>query len=220
MSQIAKQAAGAAAAAVIEPGMVLGYGTGTTVECFLRSLASRGLDVAGVPSSLATAHTCRALGLPLLELADVGRLDLVVDGADELTPDLVLTKGGGAALLREKVVAQMADRMLVIATPDKVVDRLADTFALPIEVIPFATPSVLRQLQARDWTATVRLGVRSDNGNDIVDARLAGGIEDPRAVAEWLQAMAGVAEHGLFIGLATAAVLGDQEGSTRWVGKL
>ncbi len=215
----AKRAAGTAAADVVEDGMVLGLGTGSTVAFFLRALASRSLDVSGVATSVETAEQAQALGLQVRSVDDVARVDLVVDGADELTPDLTLTKGGGAALLREKVVAQMADRMLVIATPDKVVDRLGDTFPLPIEVVPFAVAPVTRRLEARGYTVTQR-GVKTDNGNHILDARWSGGVVDPVSEGQWLSAVAGIAEHGLFIDLATAAVLGSGDGSVSWLGSL
>lgn len=207
-----KRAAGSAAAEAVEDGMVLGLGTGSTVAFFLDGLAARGLDVRGVPTSEATAARCRALGIGLLDPGDVDRLDLCVDGADELTPDLVLTKGGGGALLREKVVASMADRMIVIATPDKVVDRLGDTFALPVEVIPFAAVPVQRALETRGFHVEHRDG-HTDNGNVILDARMPGGIPDPHALGTDLSALPGIAEHGLFLDLATSAILGHPDGS-------
>lgn len=219
MSTEAKQAAGAAAATVIEDGMLLGFGTGSTVAFFLRALADRGLAVSGVATSVETAAQAAGLGLQVLSVNDVARVDLVVDGADELTPTLSLTKGGGAALLREKVVAQMADQMLVIATPDKVVERLADTFDLPIEVVPFAIAPVQRRLEARGYDVTVR-GVETDNGNQILDAHWPGGLADPSSEARWLSSVAGIAEHGLFIDLTTAAVLGATDGSVTWLGSL
>lgn len=215
----AKRAAGEAAAAVVEDGMVLGLGTGSTVAWFLRALAARGLDVRGVATSVATEQAGAALGLDIRSVEDVAHVDLVVDGADELTRDLTLTKGGGGALLREKVVAEMADRMLVIATPDKIVDRLGDSFPLPIEVVPFAVAPVRRRLQAQGWEVVSRSGL-TDNGNQILDARMPGGIDDPAVAAVRLSTIAGIAEHGLFIGLATAAVIGSDDGSTAWIGSL
>lgn len=215
MSDDAKRAAGRAAADRVEDGMRLGLGTGSTVAHFLDRLAERGLDVAGVPTSDATAERCRALGIPLLDPAAVDHLDLCVDGADELTRDLVLTKGGGGALLREKVVATMADRMLVIATPDKVVDRLADTFALPVEVVPFARGPVARWLEELGFAVDVRGAgsYETDNGNVILDCRVDGGLEDPEVMDASLALLPGIAEHGLFVDLATEAILGAPDGS-------
>lgn len=216
---LAKQAAGRAAADLVEDGMVLGYGTGSTVEHFLERLAHRDLDVAGVPTSEATRQRCLQLGLEVLDVHEVPVVDLVVDGADELTEDLELTKGGGGALLREKVVAEMAERMLVVATPGKVVDRLCDSFPLPLEVVPFAVAPVRRRLSAGGWKVTPR-DVDTDNGNRLLDARWPGGVDDPVATARELAGMAGIAEHGLFLDLATAALLGRPDESVEWIGHL
>ena len=217
-----KEAAGRAAAELVEDGMRLGLGTGSTVAFFLDAVAERGLAVAGVPTSEATAARCRELGIELLDASDVDRLDLCVDGADELTPDLVLTKGGGGALLREKVVATMSDRMVVIATPDKVVDRLGDTFALPVEVVPFAAGPVRRRLEALGFSVKARGDgdYRTDNHNLVLDARHPDGIEDPEVLAVDLSLTPGVAEHGLFVDLATGALLGREDGTVERLGEV
>jgi len=218
MSDAGKRAAGAAAAALVEPGMHLGLGTGSTVEHFLVALAARGLDVAGVPTSHATERRCAELGLRTLRPEDVAELDLVVDGADELTRDLALTKGGGGALLREKVVATMGRRFVVIATPSKVVERLGDTFPMPVEVVPFAAAPVRRALIAAGFDVDGRgdghgREVETDNGNVILDARLAGGIEDPAAIEAWVEMLPGVVGCGLFTDLAHEALLGHEDGT-------
>ncbi len=216
MSDVGKRAAGEAAAELVEDGMRLGLGTGSTVAYFLDALAARGLDVAGVPTSEATAARCRELGIGLLDTAGVARLDLCVDGADELDHALQLTKGGGGALLREKVVATLSDRFVVIATADKLVDRLCDTFALPIEVVPFAVGPVTRSLQGLGFEASVRMrghaAYRTDNGNAIVDARCDGGVDDPAVIDVTIGLLPGVVETGLFIDLADLALLGDDNG--------
>ena len=213
----AKAAAGARAATLVEDGMRLGLGTGSTVEHFLVALAARGLDVAGVPTSRATEARCTQLGIRLLDPADVARLDLVVDGADELTRDLVLTKGGGGALLREKVVATMGERFVVIATVDKLVPRLGDTFAVPVEIVPFALHPVRRELEAEGLEVTVRQGdgapLVTDNGNVILDVRLDGGLADPEQTDVWLTMLPGVVTSGVFVDLATDALLGRPDGS-------
>jgi ribose 5-phosphate isomerase A len=214
----AKDAAGRAAAELVEDGMRLGLGTGSTVDRFLVALAARGLDVAGVPTSRATEQRCTELGIRLLDPADVvGRLDLVVDGADELTSDLVLTKGGGGALLREKVVAAMGARFAVIATVDKLVERLGDTFAVPVEVVPFALHPVRRELESEGLEVTLRgeatgVPVLTDNGNVILDVRLAGGLDDPEQVDVWLTMLPGVVTSGIFTDLASEALLGRADG--------
>lgn len=213
----AKRAAGEAAAELVEDGMRLGLGTGSTVAFFLDALAARGLDVAGVPTSEATAARCSELGIRLLDVATTSELDLAVDGADELDHDLQLVKGGGGALLREKVVEALATRFVVIATGDKHVDRLADTFPLPIEVIPFAVGPVGRRLEAlgfefarREHDGDVYV---TDNGNHILDARLPGGIADPAVMDVELSLVPGVAGHGLFVDMATEALLADGDGA-------
>jgi len=213
----AKDAAGRAAAALVEDGMRLGLGTGSTVDRFLVALAARDLDVAGVPTSRATAARCGELGIRLLDPADVERLDLVVDGADELTGDLVLTKGGGGALLREKVVAAMGERFAVIATVDKRVPRLGDTFAVPVEVVPFALHPVRRELEREGLEVVERTdgtgaSSRTDNGNAILDARLDGGLADPEQADVWLTMLPGVVTSGIFTDLATEALLGRPDG--------
>lgn len=215
MSEAGKRAAGRAAAELVEDGMQLGLGTGSTVAHLLDALAERGVDVAGVPTSEATAERCRQLGIGLLDAAEVSRLDLCIDGADELDHDLSLTKGGGGALLREKVVAGMAERMVVIATPDKVVARLADTFPLPIEVVPFAVGPVTRRLEAMGLEVVERGAdedYRTDNGNVILDARMPGGLDSPKHTEHELAHVPGIAESGLFIGMASLALLGHDDG--------
>lgn len=215
MSDDGKAAAGRAAAERVEDGMRLGLGTGSTVAHFLDALAERGLEVSGVATSQATGDRCAELGIPVLDPADVDGLDLCVDGADELTPSLLLTKGGGGALLREKVVASMSRSMIVIATPDKVVERLGDHFPLPVEVIPFAVGPVRRRLESLGFEVTAREGgsYRTDNGNVVLDARLPGGIADPVGLDLELARTPGIAEHGLFLGLADEALLGHPDGS-------
>lgn len=215
MSDDAKRAAGQAAAELVENGMRLGLGTGSTVAHFLDAIAARDIEVAGVPTSEATAIRCRELGIGLLDAGEVDGLDLCVDGADELTSDLCLTKGGGGALLREKVVATMSAQLVVIATTDKVVERLGDTFPLPVEVVPFAVGPVTRRLQDLGFHVEQRGGgtYRTDNGNLILDARKPDGIEDPEVLDVTLALVPGIAEHGLFVDLATVALLGRPDGS-------
>lgn len=218
MTAQAKQAAGRAAVAQVEDGMRLGFGTGTTVAWFLEALAASGLDVAGVPTSVATESRCRELGLRLLAPHEVDRLDLAVDGADELDSKLTLTKGGGGALVREKVVAAMAARFVVVATPDKVVNRLADSFPLPVEVVGFAAEPVRRAIRDRGFEVVTRLGpdgepVQTDNRNLLLDCRFPGGLEDPASTDTTLTLLPGVVDTGLFVGMADLALLGRDDGS-------
>lgn len=217
MSELAKRAAARAALDEIDKGMVLGLGTGSTVEHLLELLAEHTFAICGVPTSESTARRCRELGIRLTTLDDVEALDLAIDGADELDPRLHLTKGGGGALLREKVVASLAQRFVVIATVDKQVARLGVSFPLPLEVVPFAGPPVQRRLQS--WGLQVERRERqgrpvvTDNGNLLLDAVIPGGIADPAEFDAQLQAIPGLVETGLFVGMADEALLGDTDGT-------
>jgi ribose 5-phosphate isomerase A len=182
-----------------------------------------GLDVVGVPTSEATRAQAESLGVPLTTLDDTPALDLTVDGADEIGPDLTLIKGGGGALLREKIVAAASGSMIVIADESKWVPVLG-AFALPVEVMPFGLAATQRAIAAAvrsahanaDGPLVLRRGKDghpfvTDGGHWIVDASL-GRIVDPRGLAAALSAIPGVVEHGLFIGLARAAILAGSSG--------
>ncbi len=208
----------------VRPGMRLGLGTGSTARHFVELLGERvrdGLDVVGVPTSEATRSDAERCGVRLASLDDLDRLDLTVDGADEIDGDLNLIKGGGGALLREKIVAAASARMVVIADSSKQVAALG-RFPLPIEVVPFglaATRAAIARAFAASGVAgdlTLRKGADghafvTDGGHWIVDAGL-GRITDAPKLACALAAIPGVVEHGLFIGLASAAVLAGPEG--------
>ncbi|MFO0981988.1 MAG: ribose-5-phosphate isomerase RpiA [Planctomycetota bacterium] len=214
-----KVSAGRAAAALVHDGMLVGLGTGSTAECFLEALGQRiraqQLRIRGVPTSERTATLARQLGLTLIGFDQATVLDLAVDGADEIAPDLSLIKGGGGALLREKVVAWSAREMVVIATREKLVAELGATFALPLEVLPFAAPLLLARLRERQLDAALRTrdGKPSltDNGNHVIDVRT-GPIRDARSLDASLRGMPGVLETGLFLGLATRALIGHEDG--------
>ena len=216
-----KRLAGEAAAAHVEPGMVVGLGTGSTAAWFVKALAARGLDgLRCVPTSEATAELARELGLTLSTLEDTPRLDLTVDGADEVGPGLALIKGGGAALLREKLVWEASSRCLVIADAAKVVKTLG-RFALPIEVVAFGHKTTANRiadvLADHDIAMPARLRqaergvVRTDGGNVIYDAAC-GAIHDPARLASDLKLITGVVEHGLFLDLADLALIGGDDG--------
>jgi ribose 5-phosphate isomerase A len=219
-----KREAAARALEWVEPGMRLGLGTGSTVRHFVDLLAERvhaGLDVVGVPTSEATRAQAEGLGIRLTSLEDAPELDLTIDGADEVAPDLSLIKGGGGALLREKIVAAASKRMIVIADESKWVPVLG-RFPLPIEVVPFGFGATCRAVEAAVLAAgargpaTLRRGKDghafvTDGGHWIIDATL-GSIPAPQALADRLAAVPGVVEHGLFIGLAQAAILAGAAG--------
>lgn len=223
----AKHAAAARAVAMVEEGMALGLGSGTTAEVFLRLLAERvrreGLTITGVATSGGTAGLAEALGLRLVTLEAAGPLDLAVDGADEIDGDLNLIKGGGAALLREKIVAAASARMLVIAGAGKRVARLG-AFPLPVEIVRFGAAATQRAIAAALDRAEVdarRISLRqgpdgplvTDEGHHILDLHLAW-IGDPQALGAALDRVTGVVEHGLFIGMAESVILGRPDGGT------
>ncbi len=222
-----KRAAGYAAAKLVQDGMTVGLGTGSTAAWFVRALAERvgaGLTItAGVPTSEATAALARGLGLPLSTLDEAKRIDLTIDGADEIGPGLALIKGGGAALLREKLVWEASERCVVIADAAKQVEVLGK-FPLPIEVVAFGH----RKTANRIYDVLIDHGIEiaprlrskdgqpvlTDGGNLIYDAACQA-IENPAALAADLKAVTGVVDHGLFLDLAEEALLGTDGGVER-----
>jgi ribose 5-phosphate isomerase A len=219
-----KRQAAALALEHVRDGMRLGLGTGSTAKHFVELLGERvraGLDIIAVPTSEATRAEAARCGIVLSTLDDMDRLDLTVDGADETDPALNLIKGGGGALLREKIVATASDRMIVIADDSKWVDVLG-RFPLPIEIVPFglaATQRAMRLAFAKCGVSGQMMVRRSrdghvfvtDGGHCIVDAHL-GRIEDAPQLAGTLNSIPGVVEHGLFIGVASMVILAGQEG--------
>ena len=213
-----------AALAHVEDGMRLGIGTGSTAEEFVRLLAEKvagGLRVEGVPTSERTARLCVELGVPLKSLDELPHLDLTIDGADEVDANLALIKGGGGALLREKIVACASDRMIVIADESKVVETLG-AFPLPIEINPFgqaATRLAVEKVAAR-LGLSGSMGLRAsgdglfmtDGGHLILDESF-GRIPDAEALSSELNSIPGVVEHGLFINIASLAVIAGPAGA-------
>ncbi len=225
-ADIAKRAAGEMALDLhVRSGMRLGLGSGSTSHLMVQALGERvraGLDVVGVATSTKTAEIARAAGVRLVDLGDLGELDLAIDGADEIDPRLDMIKGGGASLLYEKIVAHAARRMVAIVDASKVVERLG-RYPLPIEVIPFGWQSTARSIGAvlagadvDGQEIAVRGGaaspLRTDAGNFILDCRL-GRIGDPRRLGSLLNDLPGVVEHGLFVGYAGSVVVGRPDGS-------
>lgn len=217
-----KRAAGEAAARLVEDGMVVGLGTGSTAAWFVKALAARGLDLTCVATSQATADLATSLGLKVAELGETKPIDLTVDGADEIGPGLALIKGGGAALLREKLVWEASRRSIVIADAAKQAPFLG-RFPLPIEVVAFGHKTTALRicdvLSEFEITMMPRLRmkdgapVRTDGGNLIYDAAC-GRIEEPAALAAALKSLTGVVEHGLFLDLADQALIGTANGVT------
>ena len=219
-----KRISGEAAALLVESGMVVGLGTGSTAAWFVKALAARKLDIRGVPTSEATANLARDLGIALAALDDVKSIDLTVDGADEIGPGLSLIKGGGAALLREKLVWEASKRCVVIADAAKKVEALGK-FPLPIEVVRFGhvhTGQRLADIAAEFDLLPPRLrmadrGVVVTDGGNVIYDMAAGRIEEPAALAAALKAVTGVVDHGLFLDLADEALLGTDQGVVKLV---
>lgn len=213
-----KQLAAEAAVDYVKDGMKVGLGTGSTAYFAINKLGERvkeGLQITAVATSVASEQQARELGIPLVPFAQVDRLDLTIDGADELDGSLRLIKGGGGALLREKIVAMGSDRMIVVADESKAV-RTLGKFPLPVEIVPFAWEWTLKDILKLGCEAELRVDgselYKTDNGNYIADCRF-GAIEDPAAVAAALQGLPGVVEHGLFIGIADMAIVGKSDGT-------
>lgn len=226
-ADLAKLNAAEAALAFVKDGMVVGLGTGSTAAHFVRLLGERvrqGLRVTGVPTSEATRLLAEQAGVPLIDIAQVSAIDVDVDGADEIDPAFRLIKGGGAALLREKIVAAASGEMVVIADPSKWVETLG-AFPLPVEVVRFGfalTLERVREAMAAAGCAGAEAKLRvqgkgadpvvTDGGNYIIDAHCKA-IPDPEALAEALKRIVGVVEHGLFIGMSRTVVLGKAAGA-------
>ena len=213
----------------LQDGMTIGLGSGTTSRFFVRILGDRvksGLRVIGVPSSKSTGQLAREVGVPLADLNDVEQLDLTIDGADEIDPKGRMIKGGGANLLWEKIVASASRKMVAIVDESKRVQRLG-RFPLPVEIIPFSWKSTERQIQnffKKAGYDDVRIDVRgsrekpliTDSGHYLLDCHLQE-IADPEFLADHLNQIPGVVEHGLFLGIATDAAIGKPDGSAETV---
>jgi len=217
MSEL-KLAAARRAVEYVEDGMVLGLGTGSTTKLAVDEigrLVAEGLKVIGIPTSLATEAQARSLNIPLTTLDKVERIDLTIDGADEVDPRLNLIKGLGGALLREKIVAFHSDMEIIIADDSKIVSRLGTKAPLPVEVAPFSHARTKAAIERLGCRATLRGGDApfiTDNGNLIYDCRF-DSIDDPERTETELNLIPGVVENGLFIGLADKAVIASPRGT-------
>ena len=217
MADDLKQAAAQKALELVQDGMLVGLGSGSTAQFFTEGLGrmvGEGMKVRGVPTSRATAELAASLGIPIVtEL--IGPIDLAVDGADEVDPALNLIKGRGGALSREKLVAAVSKRFVVVVDESKLVKQLG-VGVLPVEVLPFLWRSTAERMAALGVSLVVRGGEETpyvtDNGNLILDVSVEGGIADPEELGFELKKITGVVEHGLFIGLTDTVIVAGPEG--------
>ncbi len=217
-----KKTAGIRAANLIESGMAVGLGTGSTAAFMVERIGERirteNLKVTAVSTSWSTTLQCRKLGIPLIDLGEARHLDIAIDGADEIDPNKNLVKGRGAAHLLEKIVASMADSYVIIADSGKKVRTLGEKFAVPLEILPGAIGSVTYKVKKLGAKLSVRMGapgkdgpVISDSGNLIADAKF-GPIADPERLDFELNKIPGLLGHGLFVGMASKAILAAPDG--------
>lgn len=218
MNDSLKRKAALEALGEVSDGMVIGLGTGSTVEHFIRGLGERvrnGLRVSSVATSLRSAELARELGIPVRTFREHKSLDLAVDGADEVSPRLDLTKGLGGALVREKIVATASRRFVVVVDESKLVDRLGTRAPIPVEVLPFAADLIMAQLGEMGGEAMLRMDgsapSESDNGNWLVDWKR-GGIEDPAGLERELKLLPGVVDSGIFSGLTDSVIVAGAGG--------
>jgi ribose 5-phosphate isomerase A len=221
MSETLKEQAALAALDEISQGMIVGLGTGSTATHFIRHLGKRvagGLNVACISTSEESARLAREVGVPLTSFKNHPEIDVTVDGADEVSPELDLIKGLGGALVREKIVAHASKRVIIVADESKLVDRLGLKTVIPVEVIPLAADRVIGQLQKLGGQAVVREKngriFQSDNGNTIVDWKH-GAIDNPEQLEKQLKMMTGVVDSGIFANVAQLVIIASGSGIRR-----
>lgn len=217
--KLMKQEVGRAAAAQVKSGTIVGLGTGSTtafaIQFIGERLASGELkDIKGIPTSFQASVLAKQHGIPLTTLDEVDHIDIAIDGADEVDPQMNLIKGGGAAHTREKVVDGLAERFVVVVDSSKLSDKLGTLFALPVEVLPMAVAPVTRALEKLGGTVELRMGVNkdgpviTDQGNMVLDVKFSG-IDNPAEMEKTINNIPGVLENGLFVGLASEVLVGN-----------
>lgn len=217
-----KRAAAEAAARRVTSGMVVGLGTGSTAIHAVPALAQRLRagelrDIRGVPTSYQSMIAARELGIPLVDLDQIEKIDIDIDGADEVAPDLTLIKGGGAAQTREKIIAALSDELIVVVDESKLVEKLGSKQPVPVEVLPFAIAPVTRSIERLGGKPVLRMGLKkagpvvTDQGNLILDVRFAE-IRDPAAMERALKMIPGTLENGLFVGLTKRVLVASMVG--------
>jgi ribose 5-phosphate isomerase A len=209
-----KETAGRASVRFVRDGQIVGLGTGSTAVHAIRAIGervSKGLKIVGIPTSVRSKELAASLGIPLATLDDFQQIDVTIDGADEVDPALNLIKGGGGALLREKIIASATKQLVIVADSQKQVQCLGK-FPLPVEVIPFAQALVAKEIAAMGASVEMRTDGKggpyvTDEGHHILDCRF-GTIPDPPALARTLSCVPGIVEHGLFVGMADVVLIG------------
>ncbi len=214
-----KQAVGKAAADRVQSGMIVGLGTGSTTAYAIQSIGERLRsgdikDIKGIPTSFQAIVLAKEYGIPLTTLDEVEKIDLAIDGADEVDPNKNLIKGGGAAHTREKIVDTLAEYFIVVVDSSKIVDRLGSTFLLPVEVLPLAMTPVMRAITKLGGQPQLRMGVKkagpviTDQGNFVIDVKF-DRIDDPATLEKELNNIPGVLENGLFVGVTDRVLIGE-----------
>ena len=217
--KLMKQEVGRAAANLVQSGSIVGLGTGSTTAFAIQFLGDRLKsgelkDIKGVPTSFQASVLAKQYGITLTTLDEIDRIDIAIDGADEVDPQKNLIKGGGAAHTREKIVDSLAEQFIVVVDSSKLVDRLGSTFPLPVEVLPMAVTPVTNAIEKLGGKPELRMGVKkdgpviTDQGNMILDVTF-GAIDNPAELEKTLNNIPGVLENGLFIGVATLVLIGE-----------
>ncbi|NMG57909.1 ribose-5-phosphate isomerase RpiA [Geitlerinema sp. P-1104] len=215
-----KQQVGKAAADRVQSGTIVGLGTGSTTAYAIQYIGERLQkgelkDIKGIPTSFQASVLAKKYGIPLTSLDEVDRIDVAIDGADEVDPQKQLIKGGGAAHTREKIVDSLAEQFIVVVDSSKLVNKLGLSFLLPVEVIPMAMTPVMRAIEGLGGEPTLRMGVKkagpvvTDEGNLVIDVKFANGIENPAELEKTLNNIPGVLENGLFVDTADVILVGE-----------
>lgn len=224
-ADVGKRAAARMAADFVQSGMRLGLGSGSTFLFVLERLAERirdeQLEIAGVPTSKGTAEAARKFGIPLLSMTEIEHLDLAIDGADEVDPNKNMIKGGGAAHVREKIVAAAAKELLVVIDESKMVEVLGRAFLLPVEILRFGWRQAARAIETTGCAPQLRAVASgepliTDNGNYILDCKY-DEIPDPARLHDLLNSLPGVLDNGLFVGMAGRVIIGERSGKVRLI---
>ena len=214
-----KKNAGFKAAEFVEEGMVVGLGTGSTaryaIEKIGRRIKEEDLQIKGIPTSIETKRRAEKAGIELVELDEAEKIDLTIDGADEVDPDMNLIKGGGGALLREKIIAYNSREYVIIVDPSKVVDHLGESFDLPVEILSLWQQCISDHVEDLGCSSVLRKEdgelYRTDNGNNILDCDF-GKIKEPKKLSQKLNSIPGVIENGLFLDMADRIIIGKEKG--------